>query len=282
MAEGPGRTLRRRKLGKELRRHREAAGLKVGDVAKYAGLQPGTISKIENSRQAILPRNVRLLLQACGVGAPIMDTLMRLAEESDDRSWWMAYSDTIPEGFEVYIDLESDAEEIRTYTSELVDGLLQTARYAKALALASYPDIDDDHLQRLVEVRLGRQKILDRDRPPRLTIVANEAVVLRQVGGQDVMTEQVGHLMDLSCRPNITLQVLPFDTGAHPAMKTSFTLLGFPEGFDDMDCVYLENENGELWQERLGDITRYTDVMSRLRRQALSPADTWLFLDSLV
>src|SRR5207248_3905882 len=121
MTERPGQTLRRRKLGKELRRHREAANKTVRDIAGYAGLQPGTISKIERGQQAILPRNVRLILQACGVGAPTMDTLIRMAEESDERGWWAGFSDTIPDWFATYVDLESDAEEIWTYTSELVD-----------------------------------------------------------------------------------------------------------------------------------------------------------------
>jgi transcriptional regulator with XRE-family HTH domain len=109
---GVGQTLRRRKLGKELRRAREGAGMSQKDVTKEARLQPGTISKIENGRQAILPRNVKLILQACGVGAPTMDTLIRLAEESDDVGWWMAFSDTIPDWFATYVDLESDADQI--------------------------------------------------------------------------------------------------------------------------------------------------------------------------
>jgi transcriptional regulator with XRE-family HTH domain len=277
-----GQTLRRRKLGKELRRHREAAGLKVRDLTSYVGLQPGTISKIENGNQAILPKNVRLMLQACGVGAPTMDTLIRLAEESDDRGWWTGYSDTIPQWFETYVDLESDAEEIWTYTSELVDGLLQTAEYAEAVARAAYPDITEDHLKRIVEVRQARQAQLDRENPANLRVVCSEAVVRRKVGGPDVMRGQILRLVELSSQPNITIQVIPFDAGAHPAMKGNFTLLRFPEGFADMDCVYLENENGEVWQERPGDIARYSDVLGRVRDQALSPEETTSFLDSLV
>lgn len=277
-----GQTLRRRKLGKELRRAREAAGLSQKDVTKEARLQPGTISKIENGRQAILPRNVKLILQACGVGAPTMDTLIRLAEESDDVGWWTAFSDTIPDWFATYVDLESDADQIWSYTSELIGGLLQTPQYAEAVARAAFPNITDGELRRTVELRTARQAHLDRENPAELHIVMSEAALRWNVGGEDTMRNQVRHLAEMARRPNIHLQVLPFSVGAHPGMKCPFLLLRFPEGFDDMDCVYLENENGELWQERPGDIARYTDVFNRLRSMALSPRETVTFLDSLV
>ncbi|MPZ84043.1 MAG: helix-turn-helix domain-containing protein [Actinophytocola sp.] len=277
-----GQTLRRRKLGKELRRARESAGLSQRDVTKEARLQPGTISKIENGRQAILPRNVKLILQACGVGAPTMDTLIRLAEESDDVGWWIAFSDTIPDWFATYVDLESDADQIWTYTSELIDGLLQTPEYAEAVARAAYPNITDDELRRSVELRTARQSQLDRENPAELHIVMSEAVIRWPVGGPETMRSQLLHVATMARRPKINIQVLPFSVGAHPGMKCPFTLLRFPEGFDDMDCVYLENENGELWQERPGDITRYTEVFHRLRSLALSREDTITLLDSLV
>jgi hypothetical protein len=259
-------------------------GMEVGPhrtAAVDARLQPGTISKIENGRQAILPRNVKLILQACGVGAPTMDTLIRLAEESDDVGWWMAFSDTIPDWFATYVDLESDADQIWIYTSELIDGLLQTPEYTEAVTRAAYPDITDEELRRSVELRTARQTQLDGENPAELHVVMSEAVLRWAVGGEHTMTNQLRHLVAMARRPNIHLQVLPFAVGAHPGMKCPFTLLQFPEGFDDMDCVYLENENGELWQERPGDIARYTDVFNQLRSMALSPKETITFLDSL-
>lgn len=281
MGNGPGQTLRRRKLGKELRRHREEAGLTVRDVSAYAGLQPGTISKIENGRQAILPRNVRLILQACNVGAPIMDSLIRLAEESEDRGWWTAFSDTMPDWFETYVAIEGDAEEIWVYSAELFDGQTQTPEVAEALARMSYPEITEAQLKRSVELRRARQAHLERKRPT-VKIVLNEAVIRRPIGTAEVMGRQLRHLATLSERSNISIQVLPFAAGAHPGMKSSFTLLRFPEGFNDMDCVYLENENGAVWQERPSDIAHYSDVFARLRANALSVEDTRALLDNLI
>lgn len=281
MVAGPGQTLRRRKLGKELRQHREAAGLTVRQVSEYVGLQPGTITKIEKGRQAILPRNVRLILQACNVGAPMMDNLIRLAEESDDRGWWTAFSDTMPDWFATYVSIEGDAEEIWVYSAELFDGQTQTPATAEALARQSYPDITESELKRSVELRQARQAHLEQKRPT-LRIVLNEAVIRRPVGTDEQMRDQLRHLLALMKRPNITIQVLPFSAGAHPGMKGSFTLLRFPEGFDDMDCVYLENENGAVWQERPRDIARLSEVFTRLRDIALSPDETSALLDSLV
>ncbi|OZM75186.1 XRE family transcriptional regulator [Amycolatopsis antarctica] len=279
--EPVGQTLRRRKLGKELKRHRDAAGLTVREVARLAGFQQGTISKIENGRQTILPRTAKLILQACDVGAPDMDTLLRFAAESDDSGWWLTFSDTMPDWFGTYVDLESDARTIWTYTSELVDGLLQTPEYAEAITRATFPGVSAEELRSAVELRQARQAQLDRSNPPQLSVVLNEAVLRRPVGGPEVMRAQCERLVQLAKRPNITVRVLPFEAGAHPGMKTPFTLLGFPEGFADLDCVYLENANGSVWQERPADIAHYTDVHERLQNLALSQRKSVALLASL-
>src|SRR5207248_8750009 len=134
---------------------------------------------------------------------------------------------------------------------------------------------------RLVELRQARQSQLDRSDAALLYVVMNEAVIRRQVGGSDVMRDQIRHLADMAERPNITIQVLPFQAGAHPGMRCPFTMLRFPAGYDDMDAVYLENENGELWQERPADIARYTKVFTQVRKLALSPHETNQLLGSL-
>lgn len=275
-------TLRQRKLARALKQARLDAGFTVSECAKRARLQPGTLSKIENERQAILARTAQGILQACGVGAPLLDTLMRIADESETAGWWLAYSDSVPDWFSDYVQLESDAEEIRTYSSELVDGLLQTPAYAEAVMRASSPDFDEEQLARSVRLREARQAQLDRETPARLRIVLNEAVIRRTVGDGNVMREQMRHLLAMSRRSNIDLRVLPFSSGAHAGMKGPFTLLGFAGDFADMDCVYLESETGALWQERPGDIDRYSDVFDRVAgTAALSPEKTQALLTSL-
>jgi transcriptional regulator with XRE-family HTH domain len=273
-------TLRQRKLSRALRHARVEAGLSVAECAKLSRLQPGTVSKIENGRQTILARTAQLILQACGVGAPLLDTLLRIADESDTVTWWAAYGDTVPDWFRDYVELESDADEIWTYSSELVDGLLQTPAYATAITRMN-PDLTPDQLQRAVSLREARQAQLDRETPPRLRIVLNEAVIRRPVGGKEAMAEQLRHLAAVGQRPNIDLQILPFDAGEHRGMKGSFTLLRFPGDFADMDCVYLESETGAVWQERPGDIGWFTSAFERISSVALSPENTSALLVSL-
>ncbi|SDG33474.1 Helix-turn-helix [Lentzea fradiae] len=282
MKKRPGPTLRSRKLAKELQTAREALGMSVRTLAKEVGLVPGTISKIENARQAILVRHIKLFGRELGMSKSKIDQLVLIAADDETDDWMVEFRDDIPEWFGTYVDLEPEAEEIWTYASEIVDGLVQTPDYAEAIVLAFFPDLSTSQMRRIVQVRRARQAILDRPEPPHLRLVLNEAVVRRRVGDPRVMRDQLLHLRALAERPNITLTLLPFEAGAHPAMKGSFTMLRFPEGFDDMDCVYLENENGSVWHERSHEIGRYAEVFERIVKISLSEADTVAWLDSLV
>lgn len=280
MEQSYGRVLRRRKLGGELRRCREAAGLSVRSLAPLANLRAGTISKIENGRQAILARNVRLILQACGTAESEIQALMEVAEQQERESWWLPYSDSVPSWFRDYVDLESDAESICTYSGELIDGMLQTAGYAEAVARLTRPDRTPEQHQRAVGLRQARQHRLDRA-DARLHVVLSEAAVLRAFGGAEVMREQMEHLASLAERDTITIQILSFDAGGHPAAKGPFTILQFPDGLADVDCVYLENENGAVWQDDSDDLRRYEEVFARTSEMALSPVDTIGLIDKM-
>jgi transcriptional regulator with XRE-family HTH domain len=280
---GPGPTLRRRKLAKELIAARDAAGLSVRQLAAEIDLRHGTISKIENLKQNITIRNIRAIGRATGLSKAKIDSLVLIAANDETtEDWLLEFRSDMPEWFSPYPQFERDADELWTYAPELVHGLLQTSGYAEAVARAAFPDITDEQLRRSVELRKARQTLHDQQEPASLHFILNEAVVLRSVGGPNTMREQLRHLITMAKRPHLTIQVLPFKAGAHPGMKTGFTLLRFPEGFDDMDCVYLENDNGGVWQERPEDIERYTDVFVRLRSLALSPKDTADLLASLV
>ncbi len=265
---GPG--LRRRQLGRELRRLREAAGISREHAADYIGVKPPTVSRIELGRQGIRTANIRLLLQLYRVESPQSDAMIRMAGEANQRGWWLAYGDTVPETFKPYLSLEADTEEIWTYQSELVPGLLQTAEYARAISRAARPDWTDAELDRAVELRATRQRRLVEEPTLRLHAVLNEAVLHRQVGGAPTMRAQLGHLLDRAGQPNVTIQVLPFAVGAHPAMSGPFTLLRFNDE-PSMNCVYLESDRGEVYQERPADIEHYSSVFERAANVAVSP-----------
>lgn len=266
-----GRTLRRRLLGRELKRARELAGLSVRTLAPLVKLQPGTISKIENGRQAILPRNVLLIGQACGLAASDVKRLVVAAEQEERETWWLPYGDAVPTWFRDYVDLESDATSLQTYSAELVDGLLQTAAYAEAVARVTEPEFTEEQMKRAVELREARQARLASADGPRLHVVMNEVALLRPFGSAEVMREQAAHLVEVADRGDARIQILPISVGGHPAVKGGFTILRFGAGLQLLDSVYLENENDGVWQDQPSDVERYSTVFHRVAEMALSP-----------
>lgn len=282
MSPEPGPATRRRQLGRQLRDLRIAAGVKTMEAAaERSGLSRASISRIENAKQTILPRTVRLLCQTYGIGAPMLDHLLRLAEESEDRGWLVAYSDTTPNWFERYLGEEAEASEIWGYEAEFVPGLLQTADYIRAVRAANSIGVTKDEIARSVEFRLARQELLDRDVPPRLHVVVNEAVLRRLVGGTKVMRDQLRHLVEMSKRRNVTVQVLPFSAGAHPAMTGSVTMLHFPSDGGE-PTIFVEVDSGALYPDRPADFERYTWMFGRLRDLALSPTKSMALVSRLV
>jgi transcriptional regulator with XRE-family HTH domain len=274
MSEEVGPAVRRRQLSRQLRELRTAAGFATMEEAAAAtGLSRATISRVESAKQVILPRTVRLLCQIYGIGSPTLDHLLRLAEESDERGWQADYADTVPSWFDRYVGEESDATEMWTYEAEFVPGLLQTDDYCRAVHAAAEQKPAATDTERAVAFRAARQARLSAKRPPKLHAVINEAVLYRQVGGRAVMEEQLRHLAAFAQRPNITLQVLPFSAGAHPAMIGSFMMLRFPPS-TGVATIFVEVDSGGLYRDRPTDLDRYTWVFRQLRELALDPAQT--------
>jgi transcriptional regulator with XRE-family HTH domain len=273
----PGSLVRRWRLGKQLRELREAAGKSQQDAATYLGIRSPTISRIENGRHAILPKNVRFLCQLYEVGSPLVDTLIRQAEESNERGWWLSYSDTMPNWFETYVGFEADAKEILVYQSELVPGLLQVPDYVRAMRAAYEPGATEEEITKSVEFRLERQRRFA-VRSPRYRVILNEAVIRRPVGD---MRAQLQHLAEVAERPNVTLQVLPFSAGPHAGMNGAFSLLTLPEE-PAPNFVYVEHDNGAVYLERPADLDHYTGTFDNLAEQALPPGETRDLLVSLV
>ncbi|PPK70853.1 helix-turn-helix transcriptional regulator [Actinokineospora auranticolor] len=273
----PGSLVRRWRLGKQLRELREAAGKSQDDAAEYLGVKRPTISRIENGRHAILSRNVRFLCQLYEIGAPQVDTLVRQAEESNERGWWVSHSDTMPDWFQTWVGFESDAQEIRIYQSELVPGLLQVPSYVRDVRAAYLDKPDEAELENAVLFRRQRQKRLETN-PPHLHVILNEAVVRRPVGD---MKEQLARLIEVSAEPYMTLQVLNFEAGIHPGMTNPFTLLTLPEE-ESPNFVFLEHADGAVYLERPADLARYSNSFERMALLALSPEETRAFLTSLI
>lgn len=274
-----GPALRRRQLSRRLRELRTAAGFTTMEAAASAtGLSRATISRIESAKQVILPRTVRLLCQIYGVGDPILDQLLALAEKSTDRAWQSEH--VVPEWFERYVSEEAEATALHCYDAELVPSLLRTDDYHRAVLAAAEPDPTAERLDRAIAFQVARRQRLTGRRPPKVHSVINEAVLLRQVGGPDVLTAQLRHLRMLAERPNITVQVLPFTSGAHPAMTGSFVMLHFPPS-TGVATVFVEVDSWGMYRDRPADVERYTWLFGCLTSAALDPEKSAAMLRNL-
>lgn len=253
-------TVRRRQLGMELQRLREAARKSQEEAAKWIGVSASQVSKYETGDRKVKVGYVRSLCQLYDVDAPHQEFLVRLAQESDQRGWWADYGNTVPEWFKYFLGFETAAEQIHTYHSELLPGLLQIPDYIRGLA----NDTPTDELDRTIQIRSTRQeRLTDVSSPLQLRVILNEAVLRRDVGGREVMHRQLRHLIEMAELPNITIQVLPFAVGYHPAMASSFSLLRFPQT-PAMDCVFIDIKGGVIYIEKPSDVEGYINDFSRL------------------
>lgn len=274
MANGSSPTVRRRRLGAELRRRREAAGLKIEEVAEQVEWSESKISRVETGRVGVHPTSVRDMLDLYGVtDEDEREALMNLAREARKRGWWSTYADATPTWFRTFLGLESDAAEIQTYQSLFIPGLLQTEAYARALTRANQVEDPPEEVERATAVRMERQAVLTKPGAPRFWVAVDEAALHRPVGGPEVMRDQLHRLLEVGDLPNVTFQVVPYSAGAYPAMASSFTIFSFLEA-SDADVVYLEHQRGSVYLEKPEDISWYTLAFNHLRVAALSTGDS--------
>ncbi|MFJ5267515.1 helix-turn-helix domain-containing protein [Streptomyces sp. NPDC088358] len=268
--------VRKRRLGAELRRLREASGLKSAEVAKRLMVSQPKISHLENGNRAISPRDVRDLCALYGVSDPqVIDSLMQMAKESGEHGWWHAYGD-VPQS--VYIGLETDAASLHAYEPMVIPGLLQTPAYAQAVIVETIPRITAEQAAARLKVRLRRQhRIYDLARPLRLWVVLDESALRRVVGSPDIMREQLEHLNALCAEPHITVQVLPYAAGAHPGLSGQFSILTFATS-SDAGVVYMDGSAGDLYLEKQSDVQHYSVMHDHLRARALNPDSTRDFI----
>ncbi len=269
-------TVRRRRLGQELRKLRELKGMTAEEVAERLLVSQSKISRLENGRRSISQRDVRDLCGVYGVeDHRIVDSLMQMAKESRQQGWWHAFGD-IP--YSVYIGLETDAASLRVYEASLVPGLLQTPNYASAVTEGSWPEATTADVERRVQVRMRRQeRITDPENPLRLWAVIDESALRRIVGSNSIMREQMEHLVEFSMQPHITVQVLPYSVGAHPGMYGKFSILEFHDP-QDASTVYLEGITSDLYLEKPNDVQAYSVMYEHLRMQALNAEDSRRFM----
>jgi transcriptional regulator with XRE-family HTH domain len=267
-----GPTVRRRRLGTELRRLREAHSLKLEDAAERLGLAPSTLSRIETGKAPIRSAYLSAMLEMYGVtDRGQRQVLADMAREGHRKGWWAVYDDVLPTGFGIYVGLEAEAATLRAFENQVVHGLLQTKGYARAVMSAVRSRLTAEEIERLVQLRLQRQAVLSREPPLELWLILDEAVIRRPVGGAAVMHAQLEQLQRAAGSPHLTLQVLPLVSGAHPGLGGPFCILQFPER-SDPDVVYAEGVAGHAYLEKEADVRASAEAFDLLRAAALAPA----------
>ncbi len=269
MTDGP--TVRRRRLGAELRALRENNGFKLEEVADRLGIAPSTLSRIETGKAPTKTAYLTAMLSLYQVNDPgARQVLLEMAREGHRKGWWSVYDDVLPSGMGMYVGLEAEASGLRSYEAMVIHGLLQTPEYARAVLKEMYPRHTEDQIRRMSDVRVERQRRLDGESPFDLWVIHDEAVIRRRVGGTAVMRMQLSHLLADAERPGVTMQVLPFESGAHAGSSGSFSVMEFPER-SDADVVFLDSVAGVIFLEKDRDVRDRTEAFDRLRASALSP-----------
>jgi transcriptional regulator with XRE-family HTH domain len=262
-------TVRRRELGVLLRALRVERGLTVEQVADRLLCSPSKVSRMETGHGIATPRDIRDLCDLYDVTEETQrDRMMTLAREGKRRAWWQSYD----LAYATYAGLEAEAVAISAFQSSVVHGLLQTAGYARANQESSMPRLDPGQIELHIEAKLTRQRILTEADPPSFAVVLDEAALHRMVGGRQVMAAQLAKILDMSALPNVRVQVLPYEVGAHPALESNFTILRLPDPTPGV--VFVEGLIGSTYLERAEDLKRYHDIFGKLQSIALNPKDS--------
>lgn len=278
MAALQGPVVLRRRVAMELRRIRDERELFGDEVAKKLGWSESKISRIETSRTGISAKDLERLLKVYEVIGEERQRLIDLGKASRQRGWWRKYSDVLPDWYTKWVGLESEARVIRTYHAQVVPGLFQTPDYARAvLNAAVLPELPEE-VDRKVKLRMARQALLTQDDPPHLSVVLDEAVLRRAVGGPETMRGQMQRLLGVAALRNVQVQVLPFGLGVHSGVNGSFEIFEFEP--EDPKLVYVDTLTGAVYPDKPREAGTYSMCFEQLRGAALNVEDSLIVIDA--
>jgi transcriptional regulator with XRE-family HTH domain len=270
-------TVRRRRLGQELRELRDAAGLTIEEVAQRLEVSPAKISRIETGRVGVRPRDVSDLLDEYDIHGTHRDNLLTLTREARQQGWWHSYGDVLSDKIEVWVELETEAKTIRLYEVQLIPGLLQTSEYARAVLRAHYrSELSPEQIEQRVKFRMARQQLVIEQNNTPIWAVLDEAVLRRQMGPPETMQSQYRRLLEFSEEYNITIQILPFDAGVYSGVPVGFWIMQPAQ--PDPEVVVIEHRGGVLYLERPEEVAAYTHVFDRIRATAKGPEESISFI----
>ena len=270
-------TLPQRQLARTLRRLREEAGLSLEEAAPKLDWSASKLSRIETAQQGVDVHWVRSMLDLYNVGGAQWTEIIDLVRATKKKGWWHAYG----LGNEGYLALEADAAVVHDYELGFIPGLLQTADYIRAVFRGTPPPRTEADIDRIVQIRLFRQRRLTEDPPLELVAIVDETVLRRPIGEAEVMRQQLRHLVGQAALPSVCLQVLPTSLGVHEGLSGSFSVLGFADP-EEPAIAYVENAVGAMHVHKDVEVRGYKLVFDRLRSEALSPRDSVSLIERLV
>ncbi|WP_326551352.1 helix-turn-helix domain-containing protein [Micromonospora sp. NBC_01813] len=243
----------RRQLGRELRRLREQlARLPQTTAARELEWSATKLFRMERGEVPMRTEDIVLLCELYGADPKITEALAALAPKTREKGWWHDYA-SIPSWFELYIGLEEAASALRQYHTAFVPGVLQTREYATAVFSMNQVEVPVEEIERRVEVRMRRARLLTRMEPylPRFDIVLDESILRRPIGSPEIMATQLRRLAQAGELPNVSIRVLPFSAGMHAGLMAhgSFIVLDFAERYEPT-TVYVEGLTGALFLDR--------------------------------
>jgi transcriptional regulator with XRE-family HTH domain len=261
----------RRELGGELRRLRGER--RAVDVATALGWSESKLSRIETAHTGITETDLDRLLTLYGLPVEDRGRLRDLAKRGRARAWWTSYRSFVTDPYDEYLALEGEAILISQWEAQVMPGLLQTSEYARAV-IETGADVDDGEvIQRRVNVRMDRQRVFTREPPATLRVVLDEGVLMRQVGGRDVLFRQLARLHEATVQPGVEVLILPFAAGAHAGLTESFLVLEFPDGTRN-PVVHSEGLTGGHFRVKPEEIDVYQDAFDDLLERALSKEES--------
>jgi transcriptional regulator with XRE-family HTH domain len=282
MADPLRPTVRRRRLGRELRRLREDRGLTLEAAARRLDRTFSSLSKIERGMQGLRQGELAFILDQYGVtDEDLRQALFALRKDANKKGWWLDYKGVITPSLLDYISLEADATAIRSFEAIHLPGLLQTEDYARAIIEAGTSLGQPLDEETLVAVRMRRQKILSQRNPSEVWVILDEAVVRRPVGGADVMRTQLQRLLDVSRLSHVMVQVLPYAVGAHPGHNGSFTILDVGDR-GELSVVLVESLTRGWYLEEDDEVRHHGLVFNRLCAAALSEAHSQRLIEGVL
>lgn len=260
-------TTRRRQLGAMMRKLRASKGMTLEEAGRLVGVSKATVSRYETQEGPVKWPIVDALCREYDASEAERNAVVALAKGAKQQGWWAPFTDSIPADMNLLLTLEDEATREDHFSCVYVPGLLQTHSYNTAIQQANEMRLAPEEVERLVDIRMKRQAILSRAKPPHLWAILDESVIRRVVGSPQIMREQLDHLLEANQSPHITLQILPFAKGAHTAALGSFVILGGAE--PSLDVVYVDLHVGSLFMEKDEELDRYRLAFDYLRAQAL-------------